>query len=1486
MISNADSFSISPRALTADELGVPACADNNDCVAGGICVKDDTNVGRCMCSSSCPLNIPVQCLSQNENSCINMGDSYMRKYDFHLPVCYANRCICPPIFEPIPIQPPVPGLKAMLPMKCDKRDLSAMIVASPSDSAYKGTQTTIFCCINLDPRGYIPENGVYFVQNGTRKREASSSPYENFSRDIDTLFTVPTCWALTITNVQPSDSGTYQCIVQPMSAKFKTVNTIMEFVVKKHRRFRRQRIVAYHQVVPPRMIQNVTIQPNATTALIQWDMSEGPMLKIDLELFRRTDRKTRVWRKTNAKSPVLIERLNPATPYTLFVTVIDGQTEPFRLTEQFQTDENISDPPVLEDIRLINAENGRSQMCEVEWKPPRWPRGHITKYYVKVDGKVRYQAGDGKEVVGPHHPSGIDSCSNYDGDEDNFIDPQNFHNFFACKYGPLKPNRNYSATIWAENKAGKSEAVTFHEQCVMDYAEPEFIRPPETLSRTNTSSFGLEFPQAPDETNGPIACYYLAIVPLQSNISVDALPPPEQIVMDTYDKVLQNNIHTAYHPNNRFFAYIAESYMQYPKQTVVGDGDTRGGVDPCNVLYLTRYQPNDAALAPDLKYTGFMIVRVDRDNNLQKAVDTEDSRRYRPIMSSISPADLLITAPLNGQRPRNGYRKNDDMGRWRRQLSSSDPAYGFSGYFKPVILQPQNSAGNGWFELTLIILAVLLLVLFAVVIVLYMLHKRGIIKAFCPAIKKEHQRIRNVFNPIPVDDLATEYMIKHKDSDFLFNAEFEALPRAKNLPHTASEKQENKSKNRYNDIKACDITRVKLSQINEIPGSDYVNGNFVKGYNDRKTFIATQGPLENTVTDFWRMIYEHNCRIIIMVTNLRERGREQCAKYWPDDDSDEPLLVGNMYEVHTLDTNLYADYTMRELRLQPLPPSSPTIHHSKSFSRDGPSSPLLDSSYSRGSINLDSSQRTPSRLANRSDSMSSPSPKPDADYANLPRRPGSTNSNRSSQRHAPTEPMKVLQFHFTAWSDYKAPECTVSLLRLMYKLRKMDEYNRYPVVVHCSAGVGRTGTFIAIDYIMDQCKAEGKADIFGCISKLRMQRNLMVQSLEQYVFIYKALAEYQLYGISDEHVDDFLTHYQKLRSPVNKRERHLSMTEQKINDEGKSNGVVSSQNGTTYVRIDPKGNEKTVYFERNKANGQNGVGALFNQKFKQLRSGSMAVVDNSKPSLLDEEYTRLQQNIEKPRSTQWAHKSEHSGRNRFDDAVPYDSNRVILAPLLEYPNTYINASNVKGYFYPFVLAQDPMGPETAFDFWRMVNDQNSCTIVMLSPDESFTPKEKYWPFSPLTTEYLGLKQELVLQLRSEIKYTNYIERKLSYLFKSDRQNSMGREVTQFAYRHWPLGAPTPSDTASFLDLIASVLEHQSSFSDPGPIILHCRDGSYESGVFCAISLLLERLRAEKMVDVFQTVKTLQNQRPKMLTRMEQYSFCYDCVADYLETAYH
>ena len=66
-----------------------------------------------------------------------------------------------------------------------------------------------------------------------------------------------------------------------------------------------------------------------------------------------------------------------------------------------------------------------------------------------------------------------------------------------------------------------------------------------------------------------------------------------------------------------------------------------------------------------------------------------------------------------------------------------------------------------------------------------------------------------------------------------------------------------------------------------VDGSDYINANFVNGYKKRKLWICAQGPLEYTVPEFWRMVYEQNVEMIIMLTNLEEYNRIKCAQYWP-----------------------------------------------------------------------------------------------------------------------------------------------------------------------------------------------------------------------------------------------------------------------------------------------------------------------------------------------------------------------------------------------------------------------------------------------------------------------------------------------------------------------------------------------------------------------------------------------------------------------------
>lgn len=117
--------------------------------------------------------------------------------------------------------------------------------------------------------------------------------------------------------------------------------------------------------------------------------------------------------------------------------------------------------------------------------------------------------------------------------------------------------------------------------------------------------------------------------------------------------------------------------------------------------------------------------------------------------------------------------------------------------------------------------------------------------------------------------------------------------------------------------------------------------------------------MESTIPDFWRMVYEQRSKIIIMVTNLRERGREQCAKYWPDEDDVEPIVVGNMFEVHNVESFYHADYTVREFVIRPVSTSPPPISHSKSPSKETQpaSSPLLmpnNSNHSRASFSVES----------------------------------------------------------------------------------------------------------------------------------------------------------------------------------------------------------------------------------------------------------------------------------------------------------------------------------------------------------------------------------------------------------------------------------------------------------------------------------------------------------------------------------------------------
>ncbi|KAK2820301.1 hypothetical protein Q5P01_023260 [Channa striata] len=258
-----------------------------------------------------------------------------------------------------------------------------------------------------------------------------------------------------------------------------------------------------------------------------------------------------------------------------------------------------------------------------------------------------------------------------------------------------------------------------------------------------------------------------------------------------------------------------------------------------------------------------------------------------------------------------------------------------------------------------------------------------------------------------------------------FSLEYERLaPVGTEQTQKAAVQPENKPKNRFNNVLPYDWSRVRLTAH---PGgtSDYINANYMPGFNSNREYIATQGPLPTTVCDFWRMIWEQRVTGIVMVTNCTEGGRTKCEQYWPA--YRNPCLYDQV-EVTVRAEQQEPNWTLRDFVLK---------HKNTSDSR------------------------------------------------------------------------AVKHFHFTAWPDHGVPQSTGVLIQFRQLVRRHIEREGTgaPTVVHCSAGVGRTGTIIALDVLLQELDKKGAVGINAFVHKMRLSRPHMVQTESQYVFLHQCIMD-------------------------------------------------------------------------------------------------------------------------------------------------------------------------------------------------------------------------------------------------------------------------------------------------------------------------------------------------------------------------------------------
>lgn len=600
---------------------------------------------------------------------------------------------------------------------------------------------------------------------------------------------------------------------------------------------------------------------------------------------------------------------------------------------------------------------------------------------------------------------------------------------------------------------------------------------------------------------------------------------------------------------------------------------------------------------------------------------------------------------------------------------------------------------------------------------------------FPPAERKE----------VPVEDLGRVIQQMSADSNLVFCEEYESIETGATIPCTRASMPENKMKNRYANILSYDHSRVVLPLLDNDPLTDYINANYMDGFQAPSYYIAAQGPTPATVADFWRMIWENRCQVVIMVTNLEEKGRVKCHRYWPEKVHQE-LAISPTMAVSMAAEEEFPDYIIRTLTLQ---------------------------------------------CGNQS--------------------------------------RVVRQFHYISWPDHGVPESTAVTIAILRKARAARTPNGGPTVVHCSAGVGRTGTLIAIDYNLEAAAKLQTVDVLGTLNEMRRQRSTMVQTDEQYVFIYQTLMDGCSQNVTELSPEGIREHYSQLHNPQENGSTLLENEFKKVSDfappqlRTDSAQLTANKPKNRFQNILPYETTRVKLLAIPGVVGSDYINASFVDGYKQKNAfiATQGPLEDTVPDF-------------------WRMVWERECRCL-----------VMLTALSE-------SGRVKSeQYWP-----DPDEPPlSAGDFQIVLRGERNLGWVV-----------------ERTLQIV----DLVSETAREVKHWQYMAWPASGCPESGRNLIQLIQMVE-QYERSLLVVQEESIYGN-----AKAIEEQSVLRQLRPCVVHCSAGVARTGVFCAVAISIKRFQEEQKMDLVTLTKHLRTQRPAMIQTAEQYEFVYRCMVDYMD----